>query len=120
MPTGEKNHFKNGEKIVLACPGANNGLTNNAGSIQYLLCMNGSFSERIHTIKCKSEVKSSYSRTKNPCGTVNNENQGRIVMIGFQIDKERFVKLFEVCYNFKTASLVYSIHTIYGPSMSST
>lgn len=112
-PNGQVNIIPDKTAIVLFCPGPRNKLSNSKDNWGTLPCTKNRFSTRVNEITCQQQVRGDVIMTQQQCGNPSGENQGMLIEIGFDTG-EQFVKLFQVCYNKKTASAIYSLHVLHG------
>jgi hypothetical protein len=68
---------------------------------------------RLHNLNCTREIVGDLRVTRDKCSN----NDGNVVDIGFKLNHQEFVTLFNVCYNNKTASAIYATHRINGKAI---
>jgi hypothetical protein len=68
---------------------------------------------QLKNINCTKEINGDLRVTRDKCSN----NDGVVIDIGFKLNQQEFVTLFNVCYNNKTASAIYATHYINGKAI---
>lgn len=113
VPTGKDNFISSNKALVLLCPGSKNSLSSGNVATDKLTCQKDRFSTEISKVNCTKQVSGELMMTQRQCGEPSGQNRGTLALVGFNM-QEQFIELFGVCYNSKTASAIYSYHTLHG------
>lgn len=112
-PTSPYLEVKVGEKLLLFCPGKTNTMDDSNYSYREIPC-DLDFSKNVWSTHCKEAAHRDVRKTSKRCSI--NERRGHIYSIGFDIG-QHFVELFEVCYHYGSASVLYSHHRLNGEAV---
>lgn len=109
VPKGKESPIENNKGLYLLCPGKGNLIANTNSNEALIRCKDNQFDGSIADSNCAKQVVGSLQWTNESCG-----GPGGIKgKVGFEV-KEKFVVLFEVCYNTGTAAAFYAFHTLHG------
>lgn len=112
-PTGRNIEIKTSDKLVLFCPGRRNSLTRTKVNSNELTCASN-FRSKLHQSNCTKQVTGDLQTTTKTC-QLNNQH-GLIYRSGFMV-QQKFIKLFEICYDSQSASPLYTHHQINGKAI---
>ena len=112
-PMGNNIGISSNEKLILFCPGRRNTLIQSTESSNELSCTSN-FRSKLHQSNCTKQVTGDLETTTKPCQL--NNRRGLIYRAGFAV-QQKFVELFEICYDSESASVIYSHHEINGKAI---
>lgn len=112
-PTGNNIEIASNDKLILFCPGKRNTLIHSKDSSNELPCSNN-FRSKLHQSNCTKQVTGDLETTTKTCQL--NNRRGLIYKAGFAVE-QKFVELFEICYDTQSASAIYSHHQINGKAI---
>lgn len=112
-PTSNNIEISSDEKLILFCPGRRNTLVRSKENSNELPCANN-FRTKLHQSNCTKQVSGDLNTTTKLCQL--NHRRGLIYRAGFDVD-QKFVELFEICYDTLTASAIYTHHQINGKAI---
>lgn len=112
-PTGNSIEISSNDKLILFCPGKRNTLIHSSESSNELSCTNN-FRSKLHQSNCTKQVTGNLETTTKTCQL--NNRRGFIYNAGFAVG-QKFVKLYEMCYDSSSASAIYSHHQINGKAI---
>ncbi|XP_055389652.1 uncharacterized protein LOC129618726 [Condylostylus longicornis] len=116
-PLGQYLKWNTGEESNLVCNGPKNLFINENINTVRIKCNNNILTVNgrrvdLKKLECNSISTGDVRTTNKKC-----EANGNILEIGFDTQNDGFVKYIEVCYNLKSASVVYTRHTIPGAAI---
>lgn len=100
-------------KLVLFCPGRRNTLIHSKENSGELACTSN-FRSKLRQSNCTKQVTGNLQTTTKPCQL--NDRRGLIYRAGFDVE-QKFVALFEICYDAESASALYSHHQLNGKAI---
>lgn len=112
-PMNSKIEISSADKLILFCPGNRNRLSTSNENLNEIPCANN-FRSKLHESNCTRQVSGDLQTTSESCQL--NQRQGLIYKAGFAVNR-KFVKLFEMCYDAQTASILYTQHQINGKAI---
>lgn len=112
-PSGNSIELSSPDKLILLCPGRRNTLIHSDVNTNELSCANN-FRTKLHQLNCTRQVTADLQTTSTACRL--NSRHGLIYRAGFTVN-EKFVKLYEMCYDAQSASAIYSHHQINGKAI---
>lgn len=112
-PTDGNIEISSNNKLVLFCPGRRNTLIQSNENSNELSC-NSNFRSKLQRSNCTKQVTGDLQTTTKTCQL--NSRRGHIYRAGFQIE-QKFVELYEMCYDAQSASALYSHHQINGKAI---
>lgn len=121
--TNQTNNLPINSKLILLCHGRRNELilkphNNNTR----LICKSSNQFEdfdnktivNLNQMNCTKTVTSDIKITSQKCSI---NNQGNLYEIGYRLNSQNFLTIFQVCYNNKTETTYFSVHQIKGSTI---
>lgn len=112
-PTNSRIEISSTDKLILFCPGNRNKLSTSNEKLNELRCANN-FRSKLRETNCTKQVTGDLQTTSESCQL--NQRQGLLYKAGFAVDR-KFAKLYEICYDSQTASVLYTYHQINGKAI---
>lgn len=113
-PTNDKIEISPNDNLILFCPGKRNKLSTSNENLNELRCANN-FRSKLRETNCTRQVSGDLQTTSESC-QLNQQRQGLIYKAGFAVDR-KFAKLYEICYDSQSASVLYTYHQINGKAI---
>ncbi|XP_044761336.1 uncharacterized protein LOC123318703 [Coccinella septempunctata] len=107
------------ERIILLCPSYRNTLAITNTNSSVITCVNEQTikilkkNEDFQKVVCSKGVRGATMSTNTKCAN----GQGRIIKIGFPVERGQFLTLIETCYDGKNGNALYSSHVLIGSEM---
>jgi len=114
---GERARVKNGDGMLLSCPGSTVNSTSKGTKLINVVCNEGKFQTtnanqvELANHGCKTSPRDSERKRDTPCGP--DDATGELIDVGFSVENQ-FLPIFSVCHNPRTESTYYSEHQLRG------
>lgn len=112
-PTSGRLEIASDEQLLLFCSGSRNKLINSGSNSEVIGC-DSKFRRTLQTTNCTKPVSPTLHNTEASC-TLNNRH-GLVYRVGFEVGED-FLQVYELCYDYESASALYAHHRLNGKAI---